>query len=108
MRSARSAITAVLGACSMLAGGAGPASAGTPQSPQAATFLVSCPGFAPFLATSPTPPSAAGVGTPMTVIPQGIFHGPMPEDLVMICTGTDVSTGEVIGNVPILIAPTRH
>jgi hypothetical protein len=41
----------------------------------------------------------------MAVIPQGQFHGPMPEDLVMTCTATDVSTGEVIGNVPILIAP---
>jgi hypothetical protein len=31
----------------------------------------------------------------------------MPADLVMTCTATDVSTGEVIGNVPILIAPTH-
>ncbi len=88
---------------------AGPAAAaGTPQSPQAATYLISCPGIAPFLATSPTPPSSAGVGTPMAVIPQGQFHGPMPANLVMICSATDVSTGENVGNVPILIAPTTH
>jgi hypothetical protein len=44
----------------------------------------------------------------MAVIPQGIFRGPMPADLVMTCTLTDVSTGEIITNVPILIAPTTH
>jgi hypothetical protein len=89
--------------------GAGTAmAAGAPQTPQSATFEVSCPGIAPFLASSPTPPSAAGVGTPMAVIPQGIFRGPMPADLVMTCTLTDVSTGEIITNVPILIAPTTH
>lgn len=44
----------------------------------------------------------------MAVIPQGIFHGPMPTDLVTICTLTDVSTGEIFTNVPILIALTTH
>lgn len=88
---------------------AGPAAAaGTPQSPQSSTVEVSCPGIATFLATSPTPPSAAGVGTPMAVIPQGIFHGPMPTGLVTSCTLTDVSTGEIFTDVPILIAPTTH
>jgi len=29
----------------------------------------------------------------------------MPTDLMMICSAADVSTGENIGNVPILIAP---
>jgi hypothetical protein len=87
---------------------AGAAAAGTPQSPQSMTALVSCPNLAPFLVTSPTPPSAVGVGQPVAVIPQGIFHGPMPTDLVMICSLTDVSTGETFSNVPILIAPTTH
>ena len=31
----------------------------------------------------------------------------MPTDLVMTCTLTDTSTGEVIGDVP-MIAPTSH
>ena len=85
---------------------AGPvAAASTPQSLQAATYLISCPGLAPFLATSPTPPSAAGVGTPMAVIPQGQFHVPTLAGLVMICSATNVLTGENVGNVPILIAP---
>ncbi len=93
---------------SALAGAGSAAAAGTPHTPQSATFVVSCPGIDSFLATSPTPPSAAGVGNPMAVIPQGIFHGPMPTDLVMTCTLTDVSTGEIISNVPILIAPISH
>jgi hypothetical protein len=100
-------ILAAAAACG-LASATTAAAAGTPQSPQSATFLISCPGTGPFLATSPTPPSAAGVGTPVAVVPQGQFHGPMPADLVMTCTATDVSTGEVIGNVPILIAPATH
>ena len=100
-------ILAAAAACA-LASATTAAAAGTPQSPQSATYLISCPGIAPFLATSPTPPSAAGVGTPMAVVPQGQFHGPMPADLVMTCTAADVSTGEIIGNVPILIAPATH
>jgi hypothetical protein len=103
----RIVITMAAAAACALASAGTAAAAGTPQSPQSATYLIGCPGITPFLATSPPPPSAAGVGTPMAVIPQGQFHGPMPEDLVMICTATDVSTGEVIGNVPILIAPTH-
>ena len=100
-------IAAAVAACA-LAGSGQAAAAGNPQSPQSATYLISCPGITAFLATSPTPPSSAGVGKPMAVVPQGQFHGPMPADLVMTCTATDVSTGEVIGNVPILIAPATH
>jgi hypothetical protein len=92
-------IVAAAAACALASAGT-VAAAGTPQSLQSATYLISCPGIAPFLATSPTPPSAAGIGTPMAVIPQGQFHGPMPADLVMTCTASDVSTGEIIGNVP--------
>jgi hypothetical protein len=44
----------------------------------------------------------------MAVIPQGQFNWHMPTDLVMICSATDVSTGNNLGNVPILIAPTTH
>jgi hypothetical protein len=44
----------------------------------------------------------------MAVVPQGQFRGHMPADLVMTCTASDVLTGEVIGNVPILIAPASH
>jgi hypothetical protein len=103
----RIVITLAAAAACALASDGTAAAAGPPQRPQSATYLISCPGIAPFLATSPTPPSAAGIGTPMAVIPQGQFHGPMPADLVMTCTASDVSTGEIIGNVPILIAPTH-
>ncbi len=68
-------IVAAAAACALASAGTA-AAASTPQSPQSATYLISCPGIAPFLATSPTPPSAAGIGTPMAVIPQGQFHGP--------------------------------
>jgi hypothetical protein len=104
----RIVITMAAAVLPVLAGAGTAMAAGTPQTPYSGTFQVVCPGLAPFLATSPTPPSAAGVGSPMAVIPQGIFHGPMPEGLVLTCTLTDVSTGEVISNVPILIAPTTH
>jgi hypothetical protein len=68
-------IVAAAAACALASAGTA-AAADTPQSPQSATYLISCPGIAPFLVTSPTPPSAAGIGTPMAVIPQGQFHGP--------------------------------
>lgn len=45
--------------------GAGTAAMLAASNPTKRTFLVSCRGIAPFLATSPTPPSAAGVGTAM-------------------------------------------
>ena len=44
----------------------------------------------------------------MAVIPQGQFHGPTLAGLVMICSATNVLTGENAGNVPILIAPAAH
>jgi hypothetical protein len=84
--------------------GAGPAAAATPQP---ITALVSCPNMAPFLVTSPTLPSAVGIGQQVVaVIPQGIFHGQMPTDLVMLCSLTE--DGQTFNNVPILIAPTTH
>jgi len=71
-----------------VAGASALAGAGTATTTgKSATYLISCLGMAPCLATSPTPPSAAGVGTPMAVVPR------------------EVSTREVIGNIPVLIAP---
>jgi hypothetical protein len=88
--------------------GAGPAAAsGTPQSPQSQTFLVSCPNMAPFLATSPTPPSAAGVGQPMAIIPDATFRGRIPSDRVMTCTLFPQPSGTSFTS-QILIAPTTH
>jgi hypothetical protein len=90
--------------------GAGVAVADTPQAPQnsAYTFLISCPDLAPFLVTSPPGLFATvGVGTPVVVAPQGLFHGQMPEDLVMTCSVTNVSTGQTVEG-PILIAPTTR
>ncbi len=69
------------------------------------TFLISCPDMDPFLATSPSGPSAVAVGTPVVVAPIGLFHGRMPEDLVMTCSITNVATGVTVEG-PILIAPT--
>jgi hypothetical protein len=87
---------------------AGPAVAsGTPQSPQSQTFLVSCPNFAPFLVTSPTGPSAAGVGQPMGVIPAGTFRGNMPTGLVMNCLLQPEPSGQPFTSA-ILIAPISH
>lgn len=87
--------------------GAGPAAAATPQTPQPITALVSCPNMTPFLVTSPTLPSAVGIGQQVVaVIPQGIFHGQMPTNLVMLCSLTE--DGQTFNNVPILIAPTTH
>jgi hypothetical protein len=77
----------------------------SPRSPQSATYLISCLGIAPFLATSPTP-LPAGVGDAHGRDSARAVHEHMPTDLVMVCSATDVSTGENIGNVPILIAPT--
>lgn len=87
--------------------GAGAAAAGTTQAQQNTTntFLVSCPDMAPFLVTSPADPAAVGVGTPVSVAPIGFFNGRMPEDLVMDCSITNVSTGNTV-EAPILIAPT--
>ena len=90
--------------------GAGPAVAsGTPQSPQSQTFLVSCPGMAPFLGTSPTPPSSAGVGQTMTIIPRATFngHGQIPSDLLMTCTLFPQPSGPSFTS-QVLIAPTGH
>lgn len=87
--------------------GAGPAAAATPQTPQPITALVSCPGIAPFLVTSPTLPSAVGIGQQVVaVLPEGLFHGQMPTDLVMFCSLTEGSV--TFNNVPFLIAPTTH
>jgi hypothetical protein len=87
--------------------GAGPAAAATPQTPQPITALVSCPGMAPFVVTSPTLPSAVGVGQQVVaVLPEGLFHGQMPADLVMFCSLTE--DGQTFNNVPFLIAPTTH
>jgi hypothetical protein len=87
--------------------GAGAAVAGTTQAPQNSTytFLISCPDMDPFLATSPSGPSAVAVGTPVVVAPIGLIRGRMPEDLVMDCSITNVSTGFTV-EAPILIAPT--
>lgn len=101
-------VALAVGVCATVAASTGPAWAGTPQGPQAITFLVSCPNVAPFLATTPSAPSPIAVGTPMAVIPVGILRGRMPENLVMSCTLTDVLTGNVIPGVPLLIAPTSH
>jgi hypothetical protein len=90
--------------------GAGAAAADTPQAPHNSmgTFLISCPDLAPFLVTSPPGLFATvGVGTPVVVAPQGLFHGRMPEDLVMTCSITNVSTGNTVEG-PILIAPTTR
>ena len=90
--------------------GAGPAAAsGTPQSPQSQTFLTVCPGMAPFLGTSPTPPSAAGVGQTMAIIPIATFngHGQIPSDLLMTCVLTPQPSGtSFTSQIP--IAPTAH
>jgi hypothetical protein len=59
----------------------------------------------PFLATSPSGPSAVAVGTPVVVAPIGLLRGRTPEDLVMDCSITNVSTGDTVEQ-PILIAPT--
>ena len=90
--------------------GAGPAAAsGTPQSPQSQTFLVSCPNMAPFLATSPSGRSAAGVGQPMAIIPIATFngHGQIPSDLLMTCTLFPQPSGPPFTS-QVLIAPTGH
>lgn len=108
MSQARRAVTAAIGVCAAVLGTTGSAWAGTPQGPQAITFLVSCPNVAPFLATTPSAPAPIAVGMPMAVIPVGILRGRMPENLVMSCTLTDVLTGNVIDGVPLLIAPTSH
>jgi hypothetical protein len=42
-------ILAAAAACALASAGTA-AAAGTPQSPQSATYLISCPGIAPFLA----------------------------------------------------------
>jgi hypothetical protein len=82
--------------------------AGTPQGPQAVTYSVSCPGFLPFEVTSPNPQAAAGGGSGIhAVIAVGSLQGNMPQRLVMICGSTDLSTGEFVGYLPFLIAPTR-
>jgi len=47
-------------AASTLAAAGPAAAAGTPQSPQAATYLISSPGIDPFEATSPTPSPLPG------------------------------------------------
>ena len=87
--------------------GAGAAAAGTTEGPQNSTFtfLISCPDMDPFLATSPSGPSAVAVGTPVVVAPIGLIRGRMPEHLVMDCSITNVSTGVTV-EAPILIAPT--
>ena len=46
-------ILAAAAACALASAGTA-AAAGTPQSPQSAAYLISCPGITPFLATSPT------------------------------------------------------
>jgi hypothetical protein len=86
--------------------GAGTAAAGTPQSPQSETFLVSCPNMAPFVATSPTPTSRVATGQTVAVIPQGIFYGRQPADLYMTCSLTVLPDGPTFSDIPILIAPT--
>ena len=58
-----------------LAGVSPAAASGTPQSPHGIAELVSCPGMAPFPATSPTIPSAVAVGQPVAVIPGGSSMG---------------------------------
>jgi hypothetical protein len=89
--------------------GAGPAAAtGTPQSPQSQTILVECPNMEPFIATSPTPPSRVGLGQVVTVIPEGIFLGQMPDRLFMHCTLTFEPNGPTLYDIPILIAPTTR
>jgi hypothetical protein len=81
--------------------------AGTPQGPQAVTFLVTCPGLAPFEITAPNLNGAAGVGSTMGVIAVGALQGNMPTDRYMICTGVNEATGQTV-TAPILIAPTKH
>ena len=65
--------------------------------------------MAPFLATSPTPPSAAGVGQPMAIIPIATFngHGQIPGDLLMTCVLTPQPSGAPFTS-QVLIAPTAH
>ena len=101
------AAAACAAAVASVLAGAGPAAAATPQTPQPVTALVSCPGIAPFLVTSPTLPSAVGVGQQVVaVFPEGLFHGQMPTHLVMFCSLTE--DGQTFNNVPFLIAPTTH
>jgi hypothetical protein len=42
----------------------------------------------------------------VAVLPEGLFHGQMPTDLVMFCSLTE--DGQTFNNVPFLIAPTAH
>ena len=73
-----------------------------------AYFLINCPNLPPFLVTSPPGLFATvGIGTPVVVAPQGLFHGQMPERLVMTCSVTNVATGQTVEG-PILIAPTTR
>jgi sulfite exporter TauE/SafE len=101
-------ISSTIAIAAALAGVSPAAASGTPQSPQGIAEIISCPGMAPFPATSPTLPSAVAVGQPVAVIPGGIIHGQMPSGLVMSCSLTVVSNGEIFTGVPILIAPTTH
>jgi hypothetical protein len=101
-------ISSAVAIAAALAGASPAAASGTPQSPHGIAEIISCPGVAPFPATSPTLPSAVAVGQPVAVIPGGIIHGQMPTDLVMLCSLTVVSNGETFDNVPILIAPTTR
>jgi hypothetical protein len=106
----RRIVVILVAAAGFILVGAGVAAADTAQAPQNSTytFLISCPDLAPFLVTSPPGLFATvGVGTPVVVAPQGLFHGRMPEDLVMTCSITNVSTGNTVEG-PILIAPTTR
>lgn len=90
------------------AGTAATANASQTSQNSTLTFLISCPNLPPFLVTSPPGLFATvGVGTPVSVAPQGLFHGQMPEDLVMTCSITNVATGQTVEG-PILIAPTTR
>jgi hypothetical protein len=97
---------AVAAIAAALAGAGTAAASGTPQSPQSETFLVSCPNMAPFVATSPTPPSRVATGQTVAVIPQGIFYGRQPASLYMTCSLTVLPSGPTFNDIPILIAPT--
>ena len=101
----RTRIAAAVGVAVAALGAAGVAAAsGTPQSPQAITLVVTCPGFAPFTATGPTVPSSAVVGTENAILPRGILN--VPADKVVLCSLTDPA-GNVFPDIPFLIAPLK-
>jgi len=106
----RIVITLAAAIVAALAGAGTAAPAGASQTPQNSTltFLINCPNLPPFLVTSPPGLFATvGIGTPVVVAPQGLFHGQMPERLVMTCSVTNVATGQTVEG-PILIAPTTR